>query len=104
MRWIALLAAAGLAVVTRPLLTAPAGVAVGGVSGYRISNVSYDVDATRIAGVSFALAPARAATVRVRVGSSWSECSVRRGRATCRFAAPLPRLEDAHDLAVAAAG
>jgi hypothetical protein len=108
MRWIAPLALAGLAAVAAPALTArvapPAGIAVGGVSGYRVTKVSYDLDATRITGVSFALAPPHAASLRVRIGRSRAGCHLRRGRATCRFGEPLPRLEDARSLAVAAAG
>jgi hypothetical protein len=94
--------------VIRPALTAPApgGAAVAAVSGYRISDVSYLLDAAapgRIAAVSFTFAPADAQTVRVRLGSSWSTCSGERGRARCRLSAPLPRLGELRSLAVLAA-
>jgi len=104
-------AAIGLVAAVAPALTtrapAPRGAGVGGVSGYRISNVAYSLDAEapeRVSGVSFALEPRGAHTVRVRLGKSLAACTTRPGHATCRFSTPLPRLVELRTLTVLAAG
>jgi hypothetical protein len=59
----------------------------GGISGYTVSNVRWDVDGQgSVTSLAFRLSPARARTVRVQLGSSgrWVGCAVRGGgRASC---------------------
>jgi hypothetical protein len=101
---LACLVAVGVGAAVRPAFTAPAGAAAGAVSGYSVSDVSYSLDDARVSSVSFTLRPAAASTVRARVGSSWSRCSTRAGRATCTFETPLPPLAALRTLTVVAAG
>jgi hypothetical protein len=85
---------------------APAGVAVGHVSGFRVSNVSFALDEARpdrVRRVSFALAPPTATTVRVALGGERALCGVRAGQAVCAFAGGAPRLDAISSLTVLAA-
>jgi hypothetical protein len=78
-------------------------VALGAVSGYAVSDVAYLLDDARVSSVSFTLRPEAASTVRARIGSNWSHCRTRAGRATCTFDAPLPAVEALRTLTVVAA-
>ena len=73
------------------------------VSGYRISDVSWQLapgTIDRLGGVSFRLdAPAR--TVTAAVGGSSAECSVAGTQARCSFA-DAPRIDSARRLEVTA--
>lgn len=99
-------AALGASLVHASAAPAPGGVAAGTVSGYRISDVSYGLDARhpeRLASVSFALEPRGARVVRAGLDGSWSTCTTRAGRARCAFARP-PRLGNVRSLTVVAHG
>ena len=100
---LACLVAVCVGAAVRPAFTAPSGVAAGAVSGYAVSDVAYSLDGAPVSSVSFALRPAAASTVRARVGSSWSSCRTRAGRATCTFDAPLPAVPALRTLTVLAA-
>jgi hypothetical protein len=100
---LACLVAVGVGAAVRPVFTAPAGVTAGAVSGYAVSGVSYSLDDARVSSVSFMLRPAAAGTVQARVGSRWSSCRTRAGRATCTFEAPLPPLAALRTFTVVAA-
>jgi hypothetical protein len=79
------------------------GAAAAGVSGYVVSNVRYQLSATkidRLAGVSFQL-DKPAGTVRAGLAGSWAECSVRGTTATCTFA-DEPSIDDLNSLEVVA--
>jgi hypothetical protein len=92
LRWAAILLF-GLALV--PVASAftasntgrPAGQGVAGISGYAVSNIHFVParDATRLSAVSFAIAPAAAATVRVQLskGGGWFACRNTAGNVVC---------------------
>jgi hypothetical protein len=66
----------------------PAGEGVAAISGYTVSQVQYTPDPSdpgTLASVSFAIAPAQARTVKVRLNAhdGWHSCSVATGRASC---------------------
>ena len=109
-RHVFVLGGASLAAFAAPALTAhaprPAGLAVGTVSGFRVSDVSFALDRTRpdrVRRVSFALAPPTATTVRVALGEVRASCGVRSGRAVCAFRGRAPRLDGLSALTVLAA-
>lgn len=78
---------------TAPLT--PQAAAASDVNGYTASGMRYDLfsdDLTKVARVSFALAPASARDVRVRLDSSpgdWHQCVKRLDRFVCELATPL---------------
>jgi len=82
----------------------------GRISGYVVSDVSYELDrgeANAIEGVSFTIEPATAAEIRVRLVSNtgaWYECTNVSGRALCPTIAPAVPLASADELAVQATG
>jgi hypothetical protein len=101
---------ASLAGFSVPVVTAhaprPAGAVVGGVSGFRVSDVSFSLDRSRlerVRRVSFALTPSNATTVRVALGGEHASCDVRAGRALCLFRGAEPRLQELASLTVVAA-
>lgn len=69
----------------------PAGQGAAAVSGYAVSNIHFvpAADASRLAAVSFAIAPAAATTVRVQLskGSPWYTCTNTAGHVVCPTAA-----------------
>ena len=102
---LACLVAVGVGAAVRPAFTAPSGVAVGVVSGYAVSGVSYSLDPAapaRVSTVSFTLRPSGARTVRARLGASWARCLARDGRIRCAFDGPLPELAALRTLTVLA--
>lgn len=82
----------------------------GAISGYVVSDVSYELgrgNAEAIEGVSFTIEPATAEQVRVRLVSNtgaWYECTNVSGRALCPTIAPAISLASADALAVQATG
>jgi uncharacterized protein (DUF885 family) len=67
----------------------PSGEGAGAISGYKISNVSYQLDSanpTQLAAISFSLAPASATTAQIRLSSDgpWYRCTVAMYTATCQ--------------------
>ncbi|MGH2994722.1 MAG: hypothetical protein ACRDN6_05365 [Gaiellaceae bacterium] len=89
--------------------TAPDPVSPGEISGFDVRDVRYGFAAEHpdlIAKVSFALAPAPAAPVRVHVrvsaSAGWSACAYDGLRVECRLASPVP-VREAHELSVSAA-
>jgi len=93
-------------------LTAPAADPRGGgaaaVSGYAVADVHYTLSAanpSRIGAFSFALRPAGASTVQIRLAGSgeWHACRVFAGRATCELPGGEP-LAGADRLEVASIG
>jgi hypothetical protein len=83
----------------------PGGAAAAGVSGYAVSDISYQLSTNaidRLAAVSFQLdKPAK--VVRAGVGSAWADCAVAGTTATCTFATE-PRIEELSSLQVVATG
>ena len=73
----------------------PAGAGAGIVSGYTISSVSYSLADDTVDGVSFALSPAGAATVKVRLAPSqpWTPCTVAGGVASCALSMGVAEAE-----------
>jgi hypothetical protein len=109
-RHLLVLGFASLAAFAAPVFAAhtprPAGAVVGRVSGFRVDDVSFSLDADRpdrVSRVSFALVPPTAKTVRVSLGRSRASCRVRDGRAACVFAGAGPRLKDVGSLSILAA-
>lgn len=85
-----------------------AGQGAGGVSGYAVSNIHFTADAadpTRIAGVSFAIAPAAATSVEVQLspGTPWFMCTNAGGSVTCATPSE-PAVASATALNVVASG
>jgi hypothetical protein len=82
----------------------PGGTGSTAVSGYRVSNISYEIDSRnihRLSSVSFRLdRPAR--TARVALGGVTGDCSVAGTLASCSFA-QKPFVEDVARLEVTAA-
>jgi hypothetical protein len=96
LRWTAVLM---LAVAVFPVGSAftagNTGEGASAISGYRISQLRFVAaasDPTRIAAVSFVLAPAAASTVRVRLsaGGAWYPCVSNAGHAVCTTAPQPP--------------
>jgi hypothetical protein len=83
--------------------SAAAGLGVGAVSGYTISEVSYSLAGDTIDGVSFTLAPAGGTTVKARLasGEPWATCTVEGGSAACPVSTPVA---DAASLEIVASG
>jgi hypothetical protein len=110
MRHVLVLGLASLAAFAVPVFTAkapgPAGAAVGHVSGFRVSDVSFGLDDARpdrVRRVSFALSPPTATTVRVALGDARTSCRVRSGRAACTFTGRAPRLDELSSVTILAA-
>jgi len=87
----ALAAAAFTAANTVPATNAGDGSAA--ISGYTITNVSYNLNSTNpqnLDAVTFTIAPATAGTVRVQVqsGGTWYTCANAAGSVTCATTAP----------------
>jgi hypothetical protein len=87
-----------LSLLAVPALTASNGIAPGSagagsaaISGYAVSSISYSLDGEEIDGVSFALAPAGARTVKARLApdAPWSACTVEGASVSCPLAAPV---------------
>jgi len=75
----------------------PAGEGAAAISGYTISQVRYTPDASdprKLASVSFAIDPAQARTVNVRLsaGDDWHSCSVASGQVDCQLSASEPTI------------
>jgi hypothetical protein len=92
LRWAAILLFALALVPVASAFTAsntggPAGQGVAGVSGYTVSNIHFvpAADASRLAAVSFTIAPVAATTVRVQLskGSAWYTCQNTAGQVVC---------------------
>ena len=73
----------------------PAGSGAGVVSGYTISSVSYAVAGDIVGGVSFALSPAGAATVKVRLAPDepWTSCTIAAGIVSCALSMGVAEAE-----------
>jgi hypothetical protein len=73
------------------------------VSGVVVRDVDYTLANDLVVGFSFAVAPARAERVQVRLrpGDDWTPCALAAGTAACRLASPVPAAA-AMELAVAA--
>lgn len=68
------------------------------ISGYMISAVSYDLDATDpsvIDGVSFSISPANAKTVKIQLtnGGQWFSCNNSGGSVSCAINGAVSALE-----------
>jgi len=72
-----------------------AGSGVGSVSGYAISSVSYSLTGNTVGGVSFALSPPGAATVKVRLAPSepWTSCTIARDVVSCALSLGVAEAE-----------
>ena len=95
-----------------PAYTASNTGAVGGdgaaaISGYRISNVDYVTDRhdpARLAAITFAIEPTRAASISVRLTAAgpWYGCNATAGQATCLTGQAEPQIASLTTLAVVA--
>ena len=89
LRWIAfVLLALAVLPVGSAFTARNTGEGASAISGYRVSQLRFVAaasDPTRIAAVSFALAPAKARTVRVRLsaGGAWYPCENNAGHVVC---------------------
>jgi hypothetical protein len=73
----------------------PAGSGAAVVSGYTISSVSYSLAGDSIGGLSFALDPPGATTVKVRLAPTqpWTACSIADGVASCAVSLAVAEAE-----------
>ena len=64
---------------------ATAGAGSGGISGYTVSGVQYELEGAGVSGVSFSLDPPEARTARIRVSPAggWFPCTIATGVASC---------------------
>lgn len=107
LRWTAVaLLALALLPVGSAFTAGNTGEGASAISGYRVSQLRFVAaasDPTRIGAVSFALTPAAARTVRVRLsaGGDWYPCKNDGGRVTC-ITAQQPAVASATALDVVA--
>jgi len=96
LRWIAfVLLALAVFPVGSAFTARNTGEGASSISGYRVSQLRFVAsgsDPTRIAAVSFALAPATARTVRVQLtaGGAWYPCENNAGHVVCATAEQPP--------------
>lgn len=81
----------------------------GAISGYVVSDVSYELgrgNAEAIEAVSFTIEPATAKQVRIRLvlNGAWYQCTSAAGRVRCSTNSPTVPLESADELAIQATG
>lgn len=85
-------AAVAAAISIGPAFTAPAGADgwhTGGISGYAVSGIHYELDGSSVTGVSFSL-DKPASSVRVDLGGSSTECSVAGTDVSCALPSEVP--------------
>lgn len=85
-------AAVSAAISLGPAFTAPAGADgwhQGGISGYTVSAVHYQLDGSSVTGVSFSL-DAAASSVRVDLGGASTDCSVAGREVSCALPSEVP--------------